>query len=684
MEKGQHVYVHDVKSFSAKHAAGSTQRQRFFFVLDTSLLRDGIRPRSAVMLGVMNPYGGEGPNCQNRCECTWITVDTGVSNRCQNTCNRPEGHDSDGHALLTDHWCFPCGSLRIQEDENLQLDQHAVELQQENTALCDSLITTHLRWAEECVRREKANDDERKAELALQFVKGTKPLPTSTNPQAHSGHELNKTVIELAQMESIDNSVARQHDRWMNCEELMLQFNQSVAEDQALLNANPPALRRTRDRVQRLLNTAKRRYKELKARREDIDRAEEHRRLNTFMTGMLGISYRYLVPGSEPPKCSNCRRHLTQGEAACAGLTPLCSACSAGDGPFGQNILDGGSSKDCPFGTLGLDELTGQEAKALSQDEIKSLYRTAARGCHPDKSDDPLANEVFVRLIAARDLLLDETQRDKLIRMWIDHLWQSNSASASSIFTGVTNRAPVGVSLLHQEMRRAHSHRSRYGQTRDVRSTALQVKTSLAAISKLPIHTSKKMNLRSMPAADREVARAAARDELARNSVAAKASRSKVDKRFESQIHRGWLRAARERYGSKRKAFGGSTAECGPNGPRDAWRRFRRQQEEWKAPVAKPMRAHRQTKVSRRTHRTSQKKKKEAAVAARPRIMDAEPAQAEPKAIPTKASMKKESLYPAGQSSSSAGSCSNVPPWRRDKPKLSGKDCELPPWRRGS
>lgn len=63
--------------------------------------------------------------------------------------------------------------------------------------------------------------------------------------------------------------------------------------------------------------------------------------------------------------------------------------------------------------------LLGVDADANSE-TIRHAYRDLLKECHPDVSDDPAAPDQFSRLTTARDVLLDETERDRYDRLGHD------------------------------------------------------------------------------------------------------------------------------------------------------------------------------------------------------------------------------------------------------------------------
>ena len=92
----------------------------------------------------------------------------------------------------------------------------------------------------------------------------------------------------------------------------------------------------------------------------------------------------------------------------------------------GSEIDQPGMHKRSPFACLGFEDLTPAEAKVLTHKEILANFRTATLRSHPDKflvpEEKAEASETFHRLILSRDALVDTSQRDDLIRKWIDHL----------------------------------------------------------------------------------------------------------------------------------------------------------------------------------------------------------------------------------------------------------------------
>jgi hypothetical protein len=63
--------------------------------------------------------------------------------------------------------------------------------------------------------------------------------------------------------------------------------------------------------------------------------------------------------------------------------------------------------------------LLGVDADADSE-RIRHAYRDLVKECHPDVSDDPAAPDQFRRLTTARDVLLDEAERDRYDRLGHD------------------------------------------------------------------------------------------------------------------------------------------------------------------------------------------------------------------------------------------------------------------------
>lgn len=63
--------------------------------------------------------------------------------------------------------------------------------------------------------------------------------------------------------------------------------------------------------------------------------------------------------------------------------------------------------------------LLGVDVDADSE-TIRHAYRDLVKECHPDVSDDPAAPDQFRRLTTARDVLLDEAERDRYDRLGHD------------------------------------------------------------------------------------------------------------------------------------------------------------------------------------------------------------------------------------------------------------------------
>jgi DnaJ-class molecular chaperone with C-terminal Zn finger domain len=85
------------------------------------------------------------------------------------------------------------------------------------------------------------------------------------------------------------------------------------------------------------------------------------------------------------------------------------------------------------YGVLGV-------AADAERERIRRAYRSLVKECHPDVSDDPDAPERFKRLTVARDVLLDDTERerydrvghDAYVRMHVDSaVWEGGQPDAA-------------------------------------------------------------------------------------------------------------------------------------------------------------------------------------------------------------------------------------------------------------
>lgn len=97
------------------------------------------------------------------------------------------------------------------------------------------------------------------------------------------------------------------------------------------------------------------------------------------------------------------------------------------------------------YSVLGVDADADREA-------IQAAYREHVKETHPDVSDNPDARQSFKRLTTARDVLVDEAERDRYDRLGhdtyvskelTDAAWGSERAASTSAAPGATQRAPT-------------------------------------------------------------------------------------------------------------------------------------------------------------------------------------------------------------------------------------------------
>ena len=124
------------------------------------------------------------------------------------------------------------------------------------------------------------------------------------------------------------------------------------------------------------------------------------------------------------------KRAQTGGEMAQHGRGPMTSANEDADGPMEtapgyadtKEFLFSGLPDD-PFEILGL-QLCREEALQMTEEEIRSAYRSASRHCHPDKcKDQKEAHEKFTKLSDAAETLTtawqDTTSKKHIIGQYL-------------------------------------------------------------------------------------------------------------------------------------------------------------------------------------------------------------------------------------------------------------------------
>jgi len=277
-----------------------------------------------------------------------------------------------------------------------------------------------------------------------------------------------------------------------------------------------------------------------------------------------------------------------------------------------------------PFVTLGLDVHDRTSARKLSIKEIEAAYRRAALDVHPDRSAGDAAQ--FQALNLAKNTLIDDARR-----LWASEFWfpteedivPGRSASSSA------RRVMPGLSLLQGSLQQALQQRSQAGWTRPQdQIVARLTKDQLRSIRGQPFR---------LEAEDRATAETA---EEAKRRILTEKINSSVQRRLIAAVGRAgetkgtsigalkrsarsWTRAAfhrerlKEEAAAARMAKAASTdATCsvvskalGMNpdavttaikegqravdeGAREAWRRYRREQQDWHPPPApKPRRS---------------------------------------------------------------------------------------------
>jgi hypothetical protein len=124
-------------------------------------------------------------------------------------------------------------------------------------------------------------------------------------------------------------------------------------------------------------------------------------RESTALVGWLACSTKGVLTLASR-RCSNLLRDAAYRVLEAAGLArePRRTRSSATTNPDVQRVLEGVSHNDALGVPMG-----------ASADEVRRAFRRLAKACHPDRCEDPRAEEAFKKLRAAYDVLINRATR---------------------------------------------------------------------------------------------------------------------------------------------------------------------------------------------------------------------------------------------------------------------------------
>ena len=345
-------------------------------------------------------------------------------------------------------------------------------------------------------------------------------------------------------------------------------------------------------------------------------------------------------PVEELQLCHESAGHVqTAGEAAVAGLTSASSANEDGDGPSSGDASEFEMEELNPFALLGIGDFTQMEVLELEPNELIKIFRKRTPSLHPDKrGGSEIAKREFQRAQSAVDLLknpsedfLTNARKRSLVGEYL-RIVRTDSAANEKLLPGRF--------LLQQNLLCCQNKRAQYAASSTASASTATKAEMLRTYNEMKANQKEPFAFTAEDQVSKET-RAAATDRM-QNEVVAQQVGKKLDRTLkrigrdkkqcaaqgcaykgtsENRIKhsaRSWRRAAKHNLqlqgenARKRKAAEAITTENVEDPEketRDAWRKYRRECEEWTPPPDPTYKKSRSKMAKWKTHQKQKLKK---------------------------------------------------------------------------